>query len=62
LQLAALHYNENVNRQHATTRQGEGRYKIYFPKFKHGGHIVRKVKADASFGEIQYSMADSNAI
>ncbi|XP_014674792.1 PREDICTED: uncharacterized protein LOC106814924 [Priapulus caudatus] len=34
--LAALHYNENAGRPTATTKEGEHRYKVAFPKYKSG--------------------------
>ena len=43
MQLAALHFNENANRQLAVTKKGEERYDIVFPKYKKGGYIVWKV-------------------
>ena len=43
LQLAALHFNENSQREQAVTQQGEEQYAIVFPKYKKGGYIVRKV-------------------
>ena len=59
LQLAALHYNENSTRPQATTMEGEARYKMYFPKFKHGEHVVRKVKEDASFGMTNHAITNA---
>ena len=46
-----LHFNENSNRAHATTKQGEARYDITFPKYKKGGYVVRKVTEDATYGK-----------
>ena len=51
LQLAALHFNENSQRVHAVTRQGDKRYDIIFPKYKKGGHVVRKVLVDATYSK-----------
>ena len=48
--LAALHYNENVGRAQAQTQQGREQYKISFPKFKRGEHIVRRVLEDPAYG------------
>ena len=50
LQLAALHFNENSQRAHAVTRQGDKRYDIIFPKYKKGGH-VQKVLVDATYSK-----------
>ena len=49
LLLAALHYNENVQRQQATTHTSAPQYNIKFPKFKKGGYSVRKVRCDSTF-------------
>ena len=51
LELAILHFNENANRQEATTKDGEDRYDIVFPKYKKGGYVVRKVTADPTFSK-----------
>ena len=50
LKLAALHFNENSNREQALTIKGEERYDIVFPKYKYGGYIVRKVLKDPTYG------------
>jgi hypothetical protein len=50
LYLAALHYNENVGRKQAMTKKGNIRYAVLHPKYKKGGHIVRKLKEDCSYG------------
>ena len=50
LKLAALHFNENSNREQAVTKKGEERYDIVFPKYKKGGHIVQKVLTDPTYG------------
>ena len=39
LELAALHFNENSNREQARTKEGEEQYDIVFPKYKKGGYI-----------------------
>lgn len=46
VQLAMLHFNENSDRAQATTKQGEDRYDVVYPKYKKGGYIVRKVTVD----------------
>ena len=45
----ALHFNENSGRAQATTKQGEERYDVVFPKYKKGGYIVRKVTVDPTY-------------
>jgi hypothetical protein len=47
--LAALHYNENSNRCHAITADGDKRYKVVYPKFKQGGYSVRPIQVDPTF-------------
>lgn len=52
LQLAALHCNENANREQAKTKSGEERYSIVYPKYKQGGHIVRKIITNPTYGKV----------
>ena len=52
LKLAALHFNENSNREQAVTTKGEERYDIVFPKYKRGGYVVRKVLKDPTYGNL----------
>ena len=46
--LSALHFNENSSRDQATTvtASGEERFEVLYPKYKKGGHIVRKILLD----------------
>ena len=46
IRLAALHFNENSSRDQAQTKAGERRFDLVFPKYKKGGHIVKKVTKD----------------
>jgi hypothetical protein len=32
------------------TKKGDMRYAVLYPKYKKGGHIVRKLKEDCSYG------------
>ncbi|XP_035675637.1 uncharacterized protein LOC118415275 [Branchiostoma floridae] len=50
--LAALHFNENAHRAQARTRDGDGIFSIHFPKYKQGGHIVRRVLEQPTFGYV----------
>ena len=50
LYLAMLHYNENCGRQQAQTRKGEKRYTVLYPKYKKGGHVVRKLVEHCTYG------------
>ena len=51
LQVTALHYNENGGRDQARSKGGQLIYKIKFPKYKHGHHVVTKVASEATFCE-----------
>ena len=51
LHLAALHYNENGQRDQAATRDGDKRSSIVFPKYKKGGNTIREIKVDCTFGK-----------
>ena len=44
--------NHNCGKEQATTRQGEKRYAIEFPKYKKDGYITRKVMTRSSYGKI----------
>ena len=50
--MSSLHFNENGQREHATTKTGEGRYDLVFPKYKKGGCVVRKVKVAPTYSEL----------
>lgn len=51
LALAALHFNENASRKQAVTAKGQECYDILYPKYKKGGHIVRKVTVNPTYRE-----------
>ena len=51
LRLAALHYNENCNKDEAVTKAGTKRYSISFPKQKQGLHTVRKLKVTSTYSK-----------
>ena len=51
LYLAALHYNENKSRDQAKTKCGSDRYSISYPKYKKGGHVVRKIYAACTYSK-----------
>ncbi|XP_078690674.1 uncharacterized protein LOC144921496 [Branchiostoma floridae x Branchiostoma belcheri] len=55
--LAALHFNENAHRSQAHTKDGRSRFSIHYPKYKKGGHIVRKVLEKPSFGYVTELMS-----
>lgn len=61
LRLAALHFNENSNKKQAKTRAGTDRYAISFPKYKEGGHIVRRIKEKSTYSKLTLEVAN-NAI
>ena len=45
-----LHYNENIRRKHAETKEGKKKYTVSYPKSKCGGYIVRKVTENCTYG------------
>ena len=49
LQIAALHFNENCNRQQAVNRKGEKQYSVSYAKYKKGVPTLREVKVDMTF-------------
>lgn len=50
LLLAALHFNNNGNRDVARTSEGEARYAVRYPRFRKGGWVVRPIKEKPSYG------------
>ena len=51
LWLAALHFNENTQRDQAVTQDGKARYRRTAPKYKKGEFIVRKINVDCTYGK-----------
>lgn len=51
LLLAALHYNENRDREQAVTESGEKAFTISFSRAKSGDYVVRKRSVAATFGK-----------
>ena len=49
---SAMHYNENTQRNQATTQDGSLCYDVRYPKYKKGGHIVRKVLQNPTYGKL----------
>ena len=50
--LAGLHFNENAGRPAATTKRGGlQRYAVRFPKYKSGGHVVKKIIQAATYSK-----------
>ena len=56
LLLAALHYNENADREQATNNDGQLQYSIRFPKYKKGSFTVTALKEDPTYGTDSDSM------
>ena len=50
LLLAALHYNENAERQQAMSSTGKPLFTIRFLKFKKGEYSVVPIKQDTTYG------------
>ena len=42
---------ENAGRQQSKTKEGKLQFSLHFPKFKQGGHVVRKVQVPQTFGK-----------
>ncbi|KAJ8018039.1 hypothetical protein HOLleu_44188 [Holothuria leucospilota] len=57
--LAAMHYNENSNRDAATTQSGEKLYSIDFPRAKGGDYTLREVQSPATFGYVNDLMEEA---
>ncbi|MED6240178.1 hypothetical protein ATANTOWER_017123 [Ataeniobius toweri] len=54
--LAALYFNENAHQAQSITQDGESVYGIHYPKYKKGGHIVRKVLEETTYGHCSVSV------
>lgn len=52
--LSALHYNENAGRKQATTRNGDPRFQVVFPKARKGGHTVAAIKVPPTYGYLDH--------
>ena len=52
--LAIMHFNENLNRDTATTKDGNKCYKVVYPKYKLGEEIVREVPRPPTYGKIVF--------
>ena len=50
LWLAALHFNENIGRNVAATKDGKARYRIVYPKSKKVGYTVKKISVECTYG------------
>ncbi|CAN7976609.1 unnamed protein product, partial [Ixodes persulcatus] len=44
--LAALHFNENAEREQAITKDGDHKWKVKTPKARKGHHVVCPVKTE----------------
>ena len=53
IQVAALHFNENANKEQAVTKAGEHRYSIVFPKYKKGEYIVKNISIDPTYCKLE---------
>ena len=47
-----MHYNESSEREQVTTADGVQRFSVLFPKYKRGGHIVRRLMTDPTFSKL----------
>ena len=57
LMLAALHFNENVNKEQAVTADGTPRWKVSYPKYKKGKEVVTKVTTKVTYGKFIFHLA-----
>ena len=48
--LSALHFNENMQREQATCKDGTKQYNIVYPKYKAGESSLKEVKVDCTYG------------
>lgn len=55
-----MHFNENADRPIATTQDGTERYSVKYPKYKKGGHVVKKIMADPTYSELAASKMRPN--
>jgi hypothetical protein len=51
--LAALHFNENTNREQAKTKNGEAQWRVSYPKYRKGKGVVKEVKIPATFSYVE---------
>ena len=62
VQIAILHFNENANREQATTLEGKERFDVLFPKYKAGGYVVKRVKVDPTFSKLTIIVSGTQLI
>ena len=60
-QLAALHYNENSKRIQASTKEGEVRWHILYPRYKQGDYTVRPLKTNPTYSQLLYFHDDKTS-
>ena len=49
--LAALHFNENIQRERQTSKDGKQYMKVTYPKFKLGDEVVREIAVPPTYGK-----------
>ncbi len=59
--MAALHFNENSNREQAKTKEGNECYDVVYPKYKKGGHTVKKVTVKQTYGKGAFTKEIDNS-
>lgn len=52
--LASLHFNENINRESQTAKDGNVYVHVTYPKFKLGDEVVREVSVPPTYGEFSF--------
>ncbi|XP_064631010.1 uncharacterized protein LOC135489542 [Lineus longissimus] len=58
--IAALHYNENGKKEQAVNKDGKERWDVFFPKVKKGGHSVRPVRKESTYGYAKRLMDEAH--
>ena len=56
IQLAAIHHNENCDRNQAMNEDGVPEFVLKYPKFKKGLPIVSRIMTQATYGESEISV------
>jgi hypothetical protein len=52
--LASLHFNENINRESQTAKDGNAYVHVTYSKFKLGDEVVREVSVPPTYGEFSF--------
>jgi hypothetical protein len=58
--LASLHFNENINRESQTAKDGNAYVHVTYPKFKLGDEVVREVSVPPTYREFSFFLMHYN--